>query len=157
MSVIENAGLGTPLQNAGVPVAGTDEVQRLTIGGTPTGGTFTLSLDGFTTGPIDWNATTGTLLTNIETAVEALPNVDAVTVADVSLAAGIGDLDITFDGANVAKKAQNLMTADGAALTGTAPTVSVAEQTAGVTATHRSAPTGARLTDITNGVFLHQH
>ena len=30
-----------PYENAGVPSAGTSEVQTLTIGGTPTGGTFT--------------------------------------------------------------------------------------------------------------------
>jgi hypothetical protein len=36
-------------QSAGAPSAGTSEIQTLTIGGTPTGGTFTLAFDGFQT------------------------------------------------------------------------------------------------------------
>src|SRR3546814_16929381 len=35
----------------------TAEVQSVTITGTPTGGTFTLTFDGETTGPIDFDAT----------------------------------------------------------------------------------------------------
>ena len=43
---------GRILENAGAPGAGTDEVQTLTIGGTPTSGTFTLSFQGAVTAPI---------------------------------------------------------------------------------------------------------
>lgn len=153
MAIIEssnNPGTYGPYRNVGAPVDGTDEVQRITIGGTPTGGTFTMTFDGFTTSTITWSSTNSTLLTNVETALEALPNIDGLTVADVSLTAGIGAFDITFSGANVAKKAQPLMTADASSLTGTSPTVTPAEQTAGVDATFRNAPTGAQLIDTTN-------
>lgn len=153
MTTFDGLGLGTPLSNAGTPVAGTDNVQRITIGGTPTGGTFTLTFDGHTTDAIDWSSTNGTLLTNIETALEALDNIDGVTVAADSLTSGIGTIDVTFNGANVAKLAHGVMTADASNLTGTSPTVSVAEQTAGINATHRNAAAGAQLVDTTNGVL----
>ena len=38
MPIIEGTGLGHPLVNAGAPVGGTDEVQTITIGGTPEAG-----------------------------------------------------------------------------------------------------------------------
>lgn len=147
----DELGLGVPLQNAGAPVNGTNEVQRMTIGGTPTGGTFKLAFDGHVTAAISWSATNATLLSNIETALEALNNIDGVTMAEASLTAGIGTLDITFSGVNVAKKAQNLITIHNNSLTGTSPTLAIAEQTAGVNATHRNAATGALLIDTTNG------
>lgn len=153
MGYIQEHGLGTPYQNAGTPVNGTNEVQRMTIGGTPTGGTFKLAFDGLTTAAITWSATNNTLLTNIENALEALGNIDGVTVAAVSLTSGIGTLDITFSGANVGRKAQNLITVPYNDLTGTSPTVAVAEQTAGVTATQRGAAPGALLIDTSNGAL----
>lgn len=153
MGYINEHGTGIPYQNAGAPVNGTDEIQRMTIGGTPTGGTFKLAFDGLTTTAITWSSTNSTLLGNIETALEALGNIDGVTVAAASLTSGIGTLDITFDGANVGKKAQNLITVPYNDLTGTAPTVAIAEQTAGVDATQRGAAAGALLQDVTNGAL----
>lgn len=153
MGYIEKHGTGTAYQNAGAPVNGTDEVQRMTIGGTPTGGTFKLAFDGLTTAAITWSSTNATLLSNIETALEALGNIDGVTMAEASLTSGVGTLDITFSGANVGKKAQNLITVPYNDLTGTAPTLAIAEQTAGVTATQRDAATGALLVDTTSGAL----
>lgn len=153
MGFIDEQGIGAPYTNAGAPVNGTDEVQRLTIGGTPTGGTFKLAFDGLTTAAITWSATNNTLLSNIETALEALGNIDGVTLAEDSLTSGIGTLDITFSGANVGKKAQNLITVPYNDLTGTSPTLAIAEQTAGVTATQRGAAAGALLIDTTNGAL----
>jgi len=149
----DELGLGTPLQSAGAPVAGTDEIQRVTIGGTPTGGTFKMAFDGFTTAAITWSATNATLLSNVETALEALPNIDGVTMAEDSITAGIGTFDITFSGVNVGKRALNVITAPYNDMTGTAPTIAIAEQTAGVAATHRNAATGALLIDTTNGAL----
>jgi len=66
---VANIELGNPIagamrgyQVAGAPVAGTNEVQTLTIDAT--GGTFQLSFQGFTTAAISWNATNGTLNPN---------------------------------------------------------------------------------------------
>ena len=150
--LIEGGGLGTPLTNAGAPTAGTDEVQTLTIGGTPTGGTFKLTFDGHTTGPITWSATNNTLIANVDAALEALQNIGSggVVCADSTLSSGIGALTITFSGAAMAKRAVPTITVASNSLTGTSPTVAVAETTPGVEATHRSAPKGALLVDTTN-------
>jgi hypothetical protein len=54
--IIEGS-IGDIQQFAGTPSAGTDEVQTITFGGTPTGGTFTLTFQGVTTAAISWSAT----------------------------------------------------------------------------------------------------
>src|SRR3954465_8763162 len=60
-----------PLQGAPVPVAGTNEVQTITVTGTPTGGTFTLTYSTQTTAAIAYNATAAA----VQTALEALSNI----------------------------------------------------------------------------------
>jgi hypothetical protein len=148
--IIAGAGLGTPLRHAGVPSGGTSEVQTLTIGGTPTGGTFTLTYDGFTTGAITWSATNATLLANILAALEALPNISVgdVALAATTLTAGIGALTITFGG-NLIKLAVPTISAT-SSLTGTLPTVAVVETTPGVTGTHRGIAKGGLVIDTAN-------
>lgn len=142
-----------PLTNAGAPGAGTDEVQTITFGGTPTGGTFKLRFGAFVTAAISWSATNATLQGNVDTALEALPNIGAgnVTVGIGTMTAGIGDLTATFVGA-LGKKAVGLISVANNNLTGTAPTIAVVETTPGVNATHRGAPKGAKLVDTTNGI-----
>lgn len=146
------SGFG-PLTNAGAPGAGTDEVQTITFGGTPTGGTFKLKFGSFVTAAISWSATNNTLRDNVDAALEALPNIGAgnVTTAVGTMTAGIGDLTVTFAG-TLAKKAVGLISVANNDLTGTAPTIAVVETTPGVNATHRGAPKGAVLTDTTNGI-----
>jgi len=146
-------GIG-PYEFAGTPGAGTSEVQTLTIGGTPTGGTFTLSYDGQTTGDIAWSATNNTLRDNVDTALEALTNIgtSGVTVAVGTMTAGIGTLTVTFGG-DLAKQAVNTITVGENALEGTSPTLAVAETTPGVTADFRGAKKGALVTDTTNGLL----
>lgn len=137
---------------AGAPSAGTDEVQTITIGGTPTGGTFKLAFQSKTTTAIAWSATNATLIANIDAALEALSTIGTgnVTTAAGTLTAGIGTITVTFTGAR-AKSAVPMITVADNSLTGTAPTVAVAETTPGVNATHRGAPIGATVTDTTNG------
>lgn len=149
-NVIEGALGGYTV--AGAPVAGTDEVQTLTIGGTPDGGTFKLAFDGQTTGDIEWTDVDATLITAIDTALEALSNIPTggVTTVDTTMSSGIGACTITFTGA-LAKRNVALITVAENALTGTDPTVAVALTTAGVDATALSARIGALLTDTTNG------
>ena len=138
--------------SAGAPSAGTSEVQTLTIGGTPSGGTFKLAFEGFTTAAITWNSTNATLVSNIDTALEALPNIGTggVTTAVGTMTAGVGTITITFAG-NLANKAVSTITVANNSMTGTSPTVAVAETTPGVDATGRGAGVGATLTDTTNG------
>jgi hypothetical protein len=133
-------------------VAGTNEVQTLTIGGTPTAGTFKLTFDGWQTAAITWSAVNATLLAAINAALDLLPNgaASAIVATAGTLTAGIGTILLTFSGAPLAKRAVPLMTAQ-SSLTGTSPTLAIVETTPGVDATGRGAPIGAQLVDVTNG------
>ena len=137
----------------GTPGNGTSEVQTLTFGGTPNGGTFKLAFMGQTTDPIDWSSTNNTLRDNVDAALEALATIGAggVTTAVGTMTAGIGTLTVTF-AANLAKLAVPLIEVANNSLTGTSPTLAVTETTPGVTADERGAPKGAKLIDTTNGV-----
>jgi hypothetical protein len=136
---------------AGAPSDGTTEVQTLTIGGTPTGGTFKLAYEGQITASITWSATTNTLLANIQAALRALATIGSagITATEGSLSSGIGTVTLTFGG-NLAKLVVPLITVALNSLTGTAPTLAVTEATPGVTATERGAGPGALLVDVTN-------
>lgn len=133
------------------PVAGTNCIQTLTIGGTPTAGTFTMTFKGRTTAAITWSATNATLVANIDAALEALPTigVGGVTTAVGTMTAGIGTITITFT-ANNAKLLVGAMTV-ASSLTGTAPTLANAITTPGVTADGRSSTIGQLLIDKTAG------
>ncbi len=144
-------------QTAGAPSNGTNCIQTITIGGTPTGGTFTLKYKGFVTGPITWSSTNATLVSNIDTALEALPTVSAgagggVTTAVGTMTAGIGTITVTFTGNN-AKLLIPAVTVVNNSMTGSSPTVAVAITTAGVTADGRSSAIGQINIDSTNGVL----
>src|SRR5690242_16158060 len=92
--------------NAGVPGNGTNEVQTLTIGGTPTSGTFKLAFDGFITAAITWSSNNTTLLANIQAALDALPNLgtNGCVASAGTVSSGIGTILLTF-GQNLAKLA----------------------------------------------------
>lgn len=108
------------------PYAGaTNEVQTVTVTGSPTGGTFTLTWNSQTTAAIAYNATAAT----VRTALEALSNIAPGDVT-VTGSAG-GPYTVTFGGANLGDDVAQ-MTASGASLTGgSSPAVSVATTTAG--------------------------
>lgn len=108
---------------------GTDEVQTITITGTPTGGSFTLSYGGQTTGLINHNANAAA----VQAALEALSSIGAGNVSCGGGALPGTPVTVTFlkslGGQNVA-----LMTDNDAGLTGgTAPAVAVTETTPGET------------------------
>jgi hypothetical protein len=144
-------GVYGPYYNAGAPSAGVNEVQTLTIGGTPTGGTFRLSYEGRRTGNITWSATNATLLANIQAALDAITGANWIVATAGTLTAGIGTILLTFSGGDVAARAVNTIVVDTNALTGTAPTLAVAETTPGVSATYRDVQKGAVIIDVTNG------
>lgn len=101
--------------------SGTAEVQTITITGTPTGGTFTLTYDGQVTGPIDFDATN----TEVQTALEALSNLEPGDV----VVTGAGPYTATF-AASLGDVAQ--LVGNGSGLTGgVAPAVNVATTTPG--------------------------
>lgn len=131
--------------SATAPVNGTSAVQTLTFGAV-TGGTFKLTFEGRTTAAITWSATNATLFSNIDTALEALPNVSNGAGGGVTVAAGTivnganGTLTVTFGG-NRAKQPVGTITADSSALTG-GTISSVTQTTPGVTADGRIYPKG---------------
>ncbi len=71
---------------------GTSEVQTITIGGSPTGGTFTMSFRGSTTAPIAHNASAAT----VQAALQSLPTIGTGNVT-VTGSAG-GPYTCTFTG-----------------------------------------------------------
>ncbi|MDX3232880.1 hypothetical protein [Streptomyces sp. ME19-01-6] len=114
------------------PYAGpTSEVQTVTVTGTPTGGTYTLTFSGQTTAGIPYNATAA----QVKTALEALSNVD---VGDVTVTGGPHPgtaVVVTFVGQYLGDDVSQ-MTASAAGLTGgTSPAVTVTTTTAGGAAT----------------------
>jgi hypothetical protein len=106
-------------------VATGNEVQTVTITGTPAGGDFTLTFSGQTTTAIAYNATANA----VELALEALSNLAPADVA-VTGSAG-GPYTVTFAGAYEDTDVP-VMTKNAAGLTGgTSPNVTVATLTAG--------------------------
>lgn len=143
---------GGVYSHAGTPSAGTSEVQTATFGGTPTGGTFVLGFKGQRTAAISWSATNNTLVANIDAALEALSTIGTgnVTTAVGTMTAGIGTITLTFAGA-LATKLVPLVTVVTNSLTGTTPTLVIAETTPGVSATGRGAAKGQLLVDSATG------
>lgn len=144
-------GLIGDLRGTGAPSAGTSEVQTLTFAGTwLSGDTFRLSFMGQVTAAISWSATDATLVSNIDTALEALATIGTggVATADSTLSTGLGDATVTFGGP-LAKLAVDLIVIDD--VTSDAGTLAVAETTPGVTATGRGSAAGTRYTRTSNG------
>ncbi len=113
--------------NASIEAA-INEVQTVTITGSPTGGTVTLVVLGQTTATIAFNAAAGAVQTAINNALAALGSTYTV---GVSGSAG-GPYTVTFNGTGVAGRNVPLMTLGTNALTGgTSPTISVVETTPG--------------------------
>lgn len=126
--------------------AGTNEVQTVTITGTPTDGNFTLTFAGQTTGNIAYNANAGT----VQTALEALSNIAS---GDVAVTGGPGPGTpwvVTFGGA-YAKTDVPQMTANGAGLTGgSSPAVAVTTSTPGDAGEHPTRPTSGGVLALTS-------
>lgn len=104
-----------------------NEMQTVTITGGPTGGTFTLTWDGETTAAIAYNAAASA----VQTALEALSNVNA---GDVTCAGGAlpgTPVTVTFAGRYAGKNVPQMTAASGSLTGGTTPTVTVSTTTAG--------------------------
>jgi len=104
----------------------TNEVQTATVGGTPTGGTFTLGYRGAVTAAIAYNAAAAT----VQAALEALRTIGTGNVT-VSGSAG-GPYTITFVGALAGVNAVLIKRVNNSLTGGTTPDVTIAQTTAGV-------------------------
>lgn len=121
--------------------AAQNEVQTLSITGTPTGGTFTISYAGQTTGAIAYNANAAT----VQTALLALSNLDTDDVVCTGGSLPGTAISMTFSG--------TLANTDVAALTttssltgGTSPLISVTETLKGGDTTYAYIAKGESLT-----------
>lgn len=107
-----------------------NEIQTVTITGSPTGGTFTLTFNGQTTATIAWNAAASA----VQTALAALSTVGTGNVAVTGGPGPATPYTVTFIGALAGTNVPQ-MTASGAGLTGgTTPAVAVTTATGGVVA-----------------------
>lgn len=133
--------------SAGAPTNGTSEVQTLTKSGTLSGGTFKLSFRGEVTGALNYNASAA----NIVAALEALPSIGTGGVTATGGTINSNPVVVTFAG-NLGKRAiTELIALAYNSLTGSSPSIGIAETTAGVDASGLGAPAGAELIDTTNG------
>lgn len=118
-------GLGwVPLTDAAGFGPAVNEVQSVTLTGTPTGGTFTLTALTQTTAGIAYNA----IASAVQSALGALSNVGS---ANVAVTGSAGAYSVTFQN-SLGGEPIALMTGSASGLTGgTSPAVVVAEVTAG--------------------------
>lgn len=105
----------------------TNEVQRLTVTGAPTGGTGTVTFDGVQSGAINWNSTAAQL----QTVLEAMPNIDPGDVAVTGGPWPATPITITFQG-KLAAHNWDQMTAADAFTGGSSPTIVPSTITPGV-------------------------
>lgn len=126
----------------------TNEVQTVTVTGSPTGGTFTLTYAGQTTAAIAYNAAASA----VQSALVALSNIGA---SDVTVT-GTGPYTVNFGG-TLGNQNVAAMTASGASLTGgSSPGVTIATPTAGVTGHYPNGyiPSGTAIGKVTaTGLF----
>jgi hypothetical protein len=128
----------TQVQGSAWARQGVDQVQTLTMTGTPTGGTFTLTVNGQTTAPIAFNATAANVLSAL-TAIVSLRTIQlagTTNVADSFTTAGGPfpgtPITVTFI-RDLGSTTHPVMTANSASLTGgTTPTVTPTITTAAV-------------------------
>lgn len=143
------------VRNLGTLTSGTDEVQRLTIGGTPTGGTFILRFEGNNTTPITWSSNNTTLLANMQAALDAHPSLgtNGCVASAASLVSGIGTVNLTFGAARAKENVEQISVFKNS-LTGTSPTLAMSTPTPGVTATGRHAELGEMGVDDAGTVYV---
>lgn len=110
--------------NGVIDQVGTNEVQTVTIGGAPTGGTFTLTYSGQTTAAIAFDASSR----DVKNAIEALSNIGDGDVKATGSAGG--PYTVTFQG-DLSSTNVAAMTATASLTGGTTPGVTIETATAG--------------------------
>ena len=128
-----------------VPSNGTNEVQTIAIGATPTSGTFNLAQFGVDSGAITWSATTGTMVANTQAGMDLIFGAGNTVVANSTLSSGVGNMTVTFQKYRGAMNQAGALTVSANNLVGAGATVAVTVTTPGVWATNRGAAIGDEL------------
>lgn len=124
---VDGAMFGQKYQDGITLTTPPSEVQTLSITGTPTGGTFTLTYNGQTTSPIAYSA----IASAVQTALQALSTIGSGNVTCSGGPLPGSSVTITFAG-SLAGMTHPLITANSASLTGgSSPTAAVVETTPG--------------------------
>jgi hypothetical protein len=118
-------------------IGGVNEVQTLTVTGTPTGGSYTLTFNGQTTGAIPYNAA----VADVRTALEALSNIQFGSVAVAGGPHPGTAITVAFGG-DYAETDVPQMTATGSFTGGSSPAIAV------------TTTTTSSLTSVVNGVSI---
>ena len=142
---------GAEIFFAGVPTNGTNESQRLTVTGTPTGGSLTWTWSGQTTAAIAFNATAA----QFQVLAEALSNIDVGEIAASGGPLPGTPIDYTFQN-RLGGLNQPAATTTDSLTGGSTPASSISTPTPGVRGTYRGIAFGAILLDTTNGVIYEQ-
>ena len=132
--------------------SGTDEIQRVTPGGTATGGTFTINVLGATTSALAFDASAATIQTAVRAAIAA-SNVSTeykLVGEEVTVTGGPMDsafIVITYVGAGLDVPE---VLSDDALLTGTSPTLTDSTPTPGVAGATDGRETTANIVGVTD-------
>lgn len=102
------------------------EVQSVSVSGAPTGGTFTLTFGGYTSGGLAHNSTAAA----VSAALEALPSIGPGNVVCTGGALPGSAVTVTFSG-DLANQPQPLMVVSTSLTGGTSPSASISRTTAG--------------------------
>jgi hypothetical protein len=148
--IIEGTGLDKPLENAGTPVNGTNEVQTITDNDTATQGTFRVCFEGFRTTLLTFDVSAA----DMQTALRLLPSIGAAGVG-VARSGPAYVWTLSFAGNLQRLNVPPVTIEDNTCKTAGAVAIVKASATtvAGVTATGRGCAPGALLIDTTNGAL----
>lgn len=127
-----------------------DKVQTVTINGSPTGGTFTLSLGGYTTAPIAYNATAATIQSAIQALGTGTGNPFGGSPAAGATVTGTGPFTVTF----ATTGAAGPLTATSSLTGGTNPSVTVAQAGAGTNLDSKLRAIGGDFSQCAYGVGM---
>jgi hypothetical protein len=120
--VLVYCSVATVFGGPSVGIANANDVQTVTVNGTPTGGSYTLTFNGQTTVAIAYNAAAATIQT-------ALINLSNIGPSDVAVT-GSGPYTVTFQ-STLGNAPQSVMTHTDSLTGGTTPNVSIAHTTTG--------------------------
>src|SRR5690606_6485947 len=104
-------------------VSGINEVQTVTLMTAPTGGTWTISFEGQTTGNLDYNADAAT----VESELESLSNIDEVTVVRSGSGTVTSPYKYTITFVDPGSQDVQQMTSTASSLTGMGISISVSQ------------------------------